>query len=176
MRFNAQELNSNDGMLTTVWGPSFWHVLHTMSFNYPTDPDEATKLQYLNFMLLLPCVLPCKHCRNNLAKIYKNGAPDLVRDMASRATFSLYVYNLHEKVNKNLKKNSGLTYENVSQRYEHFRARCTTTTVSKEKGCTEPVYKGEKAKCVLKIVPQTAKCKTFQMSEKCLKKRLTRRA
>ena len=25
---------SGDGMLTSVWGPSLWHYLHTMSFNY----------------------------------------------------------------------------------------------------------------------------------------------
>ena len=30
----------------------------------------------------------------------------------------------------------------------------------KERGCTEPMY-GKKAKCVIKIVPQDKKCKTF---------------
>jgi hypothetical protein len=40
----------------------------------------------------------------------------------------------------------------------------------KEKGCTEPLY-GKKAKCVIKIVPQEEKCSTFQMDQKCIKKR-----
>jgi len=26
--------NSDEGMLTKVWGPPLWHVLHTISFNY----------------------------------------------------------------------------------------------------------------------------------------------
>ena len=30
-------------MLTTVWGPSLWHSLHTMSFNYPVKPTVKIK-------------------------------------------------------------------------------------------------------------------------------------
>ena len=95
--------------------------------------------------------------------------------MQSRDTFSRYIYNLHEVVNKMLKKKSGLTYGDVKERYEHFRARCTQNDSKdkkengKEKGCTEPIY-GEKAKCVLKIVPQDTKCDTFQMSDRCIKR------
>ena len=33
--FNASDFQSNDGMLTTIWGPPMWHFLHAMSFNYP---------------------------------------------------------------------------------------------------------------------------------------------
>ena len=40
----------------------------------------------------------------------------------------------------------------------------------REKGCTEPLY-GKKSKCVIKIVPQTEKTESFQMDDKCLKKR-----
>ena len=173
--FGEAETKSGDGMLTTVWGPSFWHVLHTMSFNYPVEPDGKTRAHYKKFMLLLPTVLPCRYCRENLAKIYKTAGPQ-DKDMVSRDAFSRYVYGLHEAVNANLKKVSGLSFDDVRERYEHFRARCTTKTVSVEKGCTEPVYEGEKAKCVLKIVPQTDKCKTFQMNRKCLKRKVTRRA
>jgi hypothetical protein len=70
-----------------------------------------------------------------------------------------------------LNKESGLTYNMVRERYEHFRARCNTVITKKEKGCTESLY-GEKAKCILRIVPQTKKCNTFQMDEKCIKKRI----
>jgi hypothetical protein len=40
----------------------------------------------------------------------------------------------------------------------------------KEKGCTVPLY-GKKSKCVIKIVPQEDKGKTFQMDEQCIKYR-----
>jgi hypothetical protein len=94
--------------------------------------------------------------------------------MKSRDTFSKYIYELHEVVNKMLNKKSGLSYEDVKERYEHFRARCAKRKTMKrkvsEKGCTEPLY-GEKAKCILKMVPQDVKCDTLQIDKKCIKTR-----
>jgi hypothetical protein len=172
--YTRKHYQSNDGMLTTVWGPSTWHLLHTMSFNYPVNPTCDDKRNYRDFILNLRNVLPCGKCRENLCKNFRK-LPLVMKNMQSRDTFSRYVYNLHEVVNKMLKKKSGLTYGDVKERYEHFRARCTQNDSNdkkengKEKGCTEPIY-GEKAKCVLKIVPQDTKCDTFQMSERCIKR------
>ena len=45
--------------------------------------------------------------------------------MKNRETFSKFVYNLHEHINGMLGKSSGLSYEDVRERYEHFRARCS---------------------------------------------------
>ena len=84
-----------------------------------------------------------------------------------------------------LKKKSGLSYEDVRERYEHFRARCSETSITKiveemkkiqnkntkEKGCETPLY-GHKSKCVIKIVPKENKEKTFQMDKACVKKRI----
>ena len=36
--FQKKDYDSSDGMLTYVWGPSLWHSIHTMSFNYPVKP------------------------------------------------------------------------------------------------------------------------------------------
>jgi len=172
--YTRKHYQSNDGMLTTVWGPSTWHLLHTMSFNYPVNPTCDDKRNYRDFILSLRDVLPCGKCRENLCKNFKR-LPLTMKNMQSRDTFSRYIYNLHEVVNKMLKKKSGLTYGDVKERYEHFRARCTQNDSKdkkengKEKGCTEPIY-GEKAKCVLKIVPQDTKCDTFQMSDRCIKR------
>jgi hypothetical protein len=43
---------SGEGMLTTVWGPSLWHYLHTMSFNYPNNPTQEDKKHYMDFIIL----------------------------------------------------------------------------------------------------------------------------
>lgn len=187
--FTESDYNSGDGMLTSVWGPSMWHYLHTMSFNYPVLPTEKQRKQYRDFIVLLQHVLPCKYCRINLTNNLKE-LPITNETMESRATFSKYVYELHELVNTMLKKKSGLSYEDVRERYENFRARCvqekpkifkfikTRTTKTKkhgkgkekekgkEKGCTEPLY-GKKSKCIIKIVPQEDKAQTFQMDKKC---------
>jgi hypothetical protein len=94
-----------------------------MSFNYPVNPSTSDKHHYRDFVLELKNVLPCGKCRKNLANTFKK-RPILMKDMQSRDTFSKYVYELHETVNKMLDKRSGLTYEMVRERYEHFRARC----------------------------------------------------
>jgi hypothetical protein len=168
-------------MLTTAWGPAIWHYLHMMSFNYPVKPTLEDKKHYREFILNLQYVLPCKYCRINLKNNFKQ-KPIQMCDMASRETFSRYVYELHELVNKMLKKKSNLSYCDVRERYEHFRSRCTqekprvftfkktSTTSNKEKGCTEPLY-GKKSKCVINIVPQEDRRATFQMDKKCIKTR-----
>jgi hypothetical protein len=170
--YTKQDFESGDGMLTTVWGPCMWHFLHTMSFNYPVSPTPVQMKRYRSFVLNLQNILPCKYCRINLKKNFKL-LPLTMEKMESRAKFSRYVYDLHEHVNKMLNKSSGLTYDDVRERFEHFRARCTQTVQvsTKEKGCTEPLF-GKKSKCILKIVPQTKKCNTFQMDESCIKKRV----
>ena len=170
--YSDRDYASGDGMLTTVWGPSMWHVMHTMSFNYPVHPTPETKRHYRDFMLNLVNVLPCKYCRINLKKNFKT-LPLRMADMASRDTFSRYVYNLHETVNQMLKKKSHLTYDQVRERYEHFRARCTLSE-KVEKGCTEPLY-GKKAKGVIMIVPQSQKCKSLYVDRRCIKRRCTRK-
>ena len=178
--YNKNDYNSGDGMLVQVWGPAAWHFLHTISFNYPVNPTAENKKHYRDFIYNLRNVLPCKYCRINLANNLKK-KPLLMCHMVSRATFSRYIYELHELVNKMLGKKSGLTYEDVRIRYENFRARCTIEnpkifnfrklkTLKKEKGCTEPLY-GKKSKCIIKIVPQESNDKTFQIDKQCIKYR-----
>jgi hypothetical protein len=184
--FTKKDFHSGDGMLTTVWGPSMWHFLHTMSFNYPVTPTPDQKRHYMDFILNLRNILPCKYCRMNLTNNLAT-RPLKMCHMESRDTFSRFIYDLHETVNKLLGKNSGLSYCDVRERYEHFRSRCTQDAPKvfnfrefyrgkmgkkgrHEKGCTEPLY-GKKAKCVISIVPQEVKVPTFSVDDQCIKKR-----
>jgi hypothetical protein len=152
-----------------------------MSFNYPVNPSAEDKRNYGAFIRGLQHVLPCKYCRINLKTNLKNH-PLRACHLASREAFSKYVYDLHEIVNKLLGKSSGLSYCDVRERYEHFRARCTdelnpriiklhTQNKTKKrghKGCTEPLY-GKYSKCVLKIVPQDAPTETLSIDRQCIK-------
>ena len=190
--YSEKDYQSNDGMLVSVWGPSQWHFLHTISFNYPMHPTELQKKKYRDYVLNMKYVLPCGKCRKNLVENFRK-LPLHVCHMKSRYTFSKYVYDLHELINEMLHKKSGLTYDMVRERYEHFRARCAKSSKTKtthklkpnktkkqrsgflsktrrrkENGCTEPLV-GEKSKCILKIVPEKTKCDTFSMDKKCIK-------
>jgi hypothetical protein len=180
--FKKGDYYSGDGFLTTVWGPAQWHMLHTISFNYPVNPTNEDKKHYRDYVLSLQNVLPCGACRKNLKTNFKH-LPLNMTDMKNRDTFSRYIFNLHETVNKMLNKKSNLTYCEVRERYEHFRSRCVdekpkvykfsemkTKKNKKEKGCTEPLY-GKKARCILNIVPQEEKGQSIQIDKKCMKHR-----
>jgi len=183
--YSKDDFKSGDGMLTTVWGPSLWHTLHTISFNFPVKPTKKHKRDYKKFISTLRHILPCGHCRKNIVKNLKK-VPLNAKALKNRDNFSHWMYDLHEQINKMLRKKSGLSYEEVRDRYEHFRSRCTknppktkiiimkkkkkTRKKNIEKGCTEPLF-GKKAKCVIKIIPKDKKEETFQMDKQCIKRR-----
>jgi hypothetical protein len=169
--YTKEDFNSSEGMLTAVWGPAMWHFLHTMSFNYPVNPTKEEKNNYMNFVKNLVFVLPCKYCRMNLKENFKQ-KPLNIDKMKSRDSFSRYIYDLHEHVNKMLKKKSGLTYEDVQERYEHFRARCLANQPQpkESKGCTEPLF-GKKSKCLIQIVPIDNNKPTFAINKQCIRTR-----
>ena len=163
--FNNLDYNSNDGMLTNIWGPPLWHVLHTISFNYPVKPSDEQKLYYQDFFNNLKNILPCSYCRDNY-DINLKKYPINSKVLKNRESFSKWVYNLHEHVNTDLGKKSGLTYNDIRDRYEHFRSRCLIDLKNNNNGCTQPLY-GIKSKCVLNIVPKKSKINSFKIDKEC---------
>ena len=169
--FTEKDFNSNDGMITTVWGPPLWHSLHTISFNYPVKPSDEQKKYYYNFFIDLKNILPCKYCRDNFEKNLKIlPINDIV--LKNRKNFSKWLYKIHELVNANLGKKSNLTYDEVRSRYENFRSRCINESKNTkiEKGCTESLY-GIKSKCTLNIVPKDTKLDSLKIDKKCIIKK-----
>ena len=130
--FQKKDFESSDGMLTYVWGPSLWHFLHTMSFNYPVKPSCDDKHHYMDYIKSLEFILPCRYCRENLKRNLKE-TNFTMSDMKSRDTFSKYVFNLHNHINTMLGKKNILTYEEVRERYENFRSRCANKKSKKVK-------------------------------------------
>lgn len=124
-------------------------------------------------MKSLSNVLPCRFCRENYAENLKT-LPLTGDVLQTRATFSRWVYDMHELVNGRLGKQSNLTYEKVRDFYENFRSRCVRPTGKSqiENGCTVPLY-GMKSKCVLNIVPNSQQHTSLQVDTRCvLKKKL----
>ena len=179
--FNTEDLNSNDGFLTYVWGPSLWMTLHTISFNYPCHPTNAQKKQYQAFFDSLQHVLPCGKCRTNLVDNLKTTNYNK-NVFQNRETLSKWVYDLHACVNSMLGKDTLTSYEDVRHTYENFRARCslkptmiggakkTTQTKSIEQGCTVPLT-GVKSKCEIRIVPACKRSPTMKIDKRCLCRR-----
>jgi len=199
--FRKKDFENENGMLTSVWGPSLWHVLHCISFNYPINPTKEDKKNYANFIYSLQDVLPCRYCRINLPKNMKK-LKFSYKIFRNRNTLSKWIYNLHREVNRMLGKKTLLTYCQVRERYEHFRARCSDKQTTKKQTTKKQTTKkqttkkqttkkqttkkqtggnrekgctnsiyGIKSKCVLSIIPHDKKKQTFTMDPKCRKKR-----
>ena len=174
--FTEKDYQSGDGIITGVWGPPLWFSLHCLSFNYPIKPTKDQQEYYYNFFINLKNILPCSYCRDNLKKNFEV-LPLTKKVLKNRDSFSRWVYELHELVNKMLGKKSNLTFEEVRNRFEHFRSRCLTNPEKKqevknkiENGCTEPLH-GVKSRCTINIVPKTSKKETFTFDKKCVIKK-----
>ena len=173
--FNQDDYNSNNGMSTSIWGPLIWNSLHIISFNYPVNPTKEDKKHYKQFILTLQNILPCKVCRDNIVKNLKkvNFNDDVFKN---RHTFSLFIYKLHNCVNKMLNKKVKISYEEVRERYEHFRSRCNETkrviqtNSKKEKNCDSALY-GTKSKSIIRIVPKEKSTVGFKIDAKCKTKK-----
>ena len=173
--FSEKDYNSNDGMVTNVWGPSLWHVLHTISFNYPVNPSAEDKKNYYNFMKNLGNVLPCGACRNN----YKDNLKKikLTKEvLENRKAFSKWVFKLHNHINQMTGKTYEKTFDETRNLYENFRARCVPRDgkSAKEDGCIESLY-GVRSKVQLNIVPKNTRGKTFKVNDKCKVKRVEKK-
>jgi hypothetical protein len=168
MQFNSNDYNSDYGFNTHVWGPMQWSMLHIISFNYPVKPTNTDKLHYYEYIMSLQNVLPCKACRENLTinlKALKFGQSKL----KDRDTFSRFIYDLHNHVNVMLGKAKYLTYEEVRDRYELFRAKCVNgapVVPLHKTGCIHPLN-NIKSQCIIHITPLKTGRESFVIDNKC---------
>lgn len=127
-----------NGLMTKIWGPYFWETIHCISFGFPMEPTEEQKKYYKDFFINLGHVLPCKYCRLSYQEFIKE--PGTLLDdnvVSSRENITKWAYKIHEKVNKKLGITYNVSYNDVVNRYETYRAKCD----KKLKGCVMPVDK-----------------------------------
>lgn len=129
---------ANNGMITKIWGPGLWTGLHSITFGYPIKPTPEEKEYYKNFFILVGYVLPCKYCRESYQKFISSGCSKL-NDQAleNRESLTRWLYYLHEEVNKKLCIDYGVTFEDIRNRYESYRAKCSHNTGAT--GCIIPM-------------------------------------
>lgn len=147
--------HNQHGFITKIWGPSAWKFLHTASFAYPLEPTEDEKREYRSFFNSLQYVLPCSLCRDSYKKfIHGEIDPKLkLTDnvFKNRDTLTRWLYDLHQAVNAKLDIDYGISYEDVVERYEAYRATCVN---SNEPGCEDPA----KLKEISYTISETIDC------------------
>lgn len=141
--------NENNGLTTDVWGPPAWVFLHSVTFGYPQDPDAydtqngdpvgTTKKRYSLFFENLMYTLPCKYCRQSYSQYFKENPIQL----DSRDSLTKWLYDIHNLVNQKLKKTYHYSFSEIQNRYESFRAACSTD--EKATGCTSPLSVKQKS-------------------------------
>jgi len=100
----------------SVWGPNCWQMLHTIGFAYPkkvTDFEKkrSTKLFFKNLANVLPCAQCGIHLKEYMAKY------PIDSHLGGREELSLWIYKLHNKVNKSTGGSDYLTFDTFKKEF-----------------------------------------------------------
>jgi hypothetical protein len=134
---NTLDESKSNGLITKIWGPHFWETLHCVSAGYPLEPKVEDIKNYKEFYISVKNVLPCRFCRDSYEQFITKEKETLINDdvFESRDKLMLWMYKLHERVNKKLGFTYNVSFDEVKDRLESFRAKC----VKGKKSCAMPL-------------------------------------
>lgn len=101
-------------MDSRVWGNLFWNLFNDVCVIrdfYQSELSPADKQTIKQFFYVSCFMLPCKHCRKSYTRYIKNNPP--------KFPYIRWVFDLHNKVNRKLKRTCTL-------KYKIFEKRCLT--------------------------------------------------
>lgn len=126
---NSDPKDNNNGLITKIWGSPSWESGHAITFGYPINPTDEQKKIYHDYFVLFGKVLPCKYCRDSYQEFILEPDTLLNEDVfKNRETLTKWFWKMHERVNKKLGITYHFTFEDLNNKYESFRARCSPTT------------------------------------------------
>lgn len=90
------------GMGPSVWGPIFWTMMHITTLGYPDAPTEQERQAAIDFFESLRYTIPCPICKQHYSD---NLTEHPVREaIGSKQALIRWLFNIHNKVNQQLKK------------------------------------------------------------------------
>ena len=87
-----------------IWGPSFWYILHLITFGYPDEPSYIDQRGYHDFFVNLQHVIPCQKCKKHYAKHLQEHP--IGPYLNTKSNLIKWLVNLHNMVNNQLNKPS----------------------------------------------------------------------
>ena len=90
------------GMSPDVWGPIFWQTMHIVSLGYNPEPSKQEQEDAVKLYTSLKTMLPCGICRAHYSEFLRE--MPIEHAVGSRDDLIYWVFQLHNKVNKNLGK------------------------------------------------------------------------
>ncbi len=107
-------------MKPEVWGPHAWIFLHSITLDYPDNPNITDKQNMINFINSLGKVLPCQKCRNGFEKHLLTYPLD-DNALANKNNLVKWMIDIHNCVN-DTKKCKKLSYDEAfSNIIEHYQ-------------------------------------------------------
>lgn len=107
-------------MHSSVWGSSYWYILHAISFAYETEPNpEPNPDDFKKIISSIGAVLPCGVCRRHFSKQQKQ-FPIVYN---SRKALTTWLYQRHERVNSVLRKRTRPSYNKVVEEHSTFSSK-----------------------------------------------------
>lgn len=94
------------GINAKHWGKQAWHFFHTIAYNYPDNPTETDKKDYLDYIDAFQRVLPCPYCAEHFKELLIQLPPKL----DNQSEMFNWSVDIHNEVNKSNSK-PVLSYE-----------------------------------------------------------------
>lgn len=101
----------------TVWGPSFWFMLHNGASKYPIEASNLRKERMKGFILGIPTMVPCEGCISHAIPYLEASKPHLDDIVKGRDSLFKFFVDFHNDVNKRLHKRE-YTYDEAYQMYK----------------------------------------------------------
>jgi len=96
-----------------IWGPKAWYSLHLQAIKFPLYPTDQQRVQTVHWVLDFIGKIPCHECRMHARQYLENHPLGL----GCSETFQLWVYKLHNDVNRRLGK-PVISYKEYQNEYE----------------------------------------------------------
>jgi len=109
-----------------IWGKHGWIFLHSVTLAYPDEPTENDKQNYRTFFNILPTILPCNACRQNLNKHMEKVS--LEQALTTKKSLVKWLIAVHNETNATLGKPI-LSYEEVIAIYKQLYSQSKTDKI-----------------------------------------------
>jgi hypothetical protein len=96
-----------------VWGPHYWHLLHSISYCYPEFPNEVTKRKYYDLIQNFPLFIPNIKMGDKFSEFLDKYPVTPYLD--NRESFIRWMNFIHNKYNKYLGKAEITVFEGIDR-------------------------------------------------------------
>ena len=106
---------------STIWGPQYWFVFHTIALSYPLTPNDVTKKKYYDFIQNIPLFIPVSRMGNLFSEMLDKYPVTPYLD--SRESFVKWMHFIHNKINQYLGKPEITMTEATDKYYHNFKPK-----------------------------------------------------